>query len=45
MYVGIDIGGTKTLVAVLDERGVILEEKRFETDRLDVFQQKQHFFL
>ena len=33
MYVGIDIGGTKTLVAVLDEHGVIIDEQRFETDR------------
>jgi glucokinase len=31
MYVGIDIGGTKTLVANLDEEGVILEEYKFHT--------------
>lgn len=31
MYLGVDIGGTKTLVAVLDERGVITEEKKFPT--------------
>lgn len=33
MYVGVDIGGTKTLVAVLDEHGVIVDEQRFETDK------------
>lgn len=31
MYVGIDIGGTKTLVASLDDNGVITEKIRFET--------------
>lgn len=31
MYVGVDIGGTKTLLAVLNEHGVIKEEKRFPT--------------
>lgn len=33
MYVGIDIGGTKTLVAVLDEHGVIKEEAKFLTPK------------
>jgi predicted NBD/HSP70 family sugar kinase len=33
MYVGVDIGGTKTLAAVLDENGVITEEARFPTPR------------
>jgi N-acylmannosamine kinase len=32
MYLGIDIGGTKTLAAVLDENGVIKEEDRFPTN-------------
>ena len=31
MYLGIDIGGTKTIVAVLDEHGVITESQRFMT--------------
>ena len=31
MYVGIDVGGTKTLVASLDEYGVIQEQFRFPT--------------
>ncbi len=31
MYLGIDIGGTKTLVAALDQHGVILVSLRFET--------------
>jgi predicted NBD/HSP70 family sugar kinase len=31
MYVGVDIGGTKTLVASLDDNGVITEKIRFET--------------
>lgn len=32
MYLGVDIGGTKTFVASLDEHGVITERIRFETD-------------
>lgn len=31
MYVGVDIGGTKTLVTTLDDHGVILERIRFLT--------------
>lgn len=31
MYVGVDIGGTKTLVATLDDNGVILEQIKFPT--------------
>lgn len=31
MYVGVDIGGTKTLVAALDDHGVIVERIRFLT--------------
>ena len=31
MYLAIDIGGTKTLVAVFDESGVILEKVKFPT--------------
>lgn len=31
MYAGVDIGGTKTLVATLDDNGVITEKIRFET--------------
>jgi predicted NBD/HSP70 family sugar kinase len=33
MYVGIDIGGTKTLAAVLDDNGVILERIKFPTPK------------
>jgi predicted NBD/HSP70 family sugar kinase len=33
MYAGVDIGGTKTLVAALDDNGVILEKVRFETPK------------
>lgn len=33
MYLGIDIGGTKTLVAVLDDRGVIRERQKFPTNK------------
>ncbi len=31
MYLGIDVGGTKTLVGALDERGVIVESQKFPT--------------
>jgi predicted NBD/HSP70 family sugar kinase len=31
MYLGIDVGGTKTLVATLDDNGVILENQKFPT--------------
>lgn len=31
MYMGVDVGGTKTLVAVLDEHGQIVEETKFPT--------------
>src|SRR5580698_9529815 len=38
MYLGVDIGGTKTLVATLDEHGVITEEQKFLTpDSYDEF--------
>lgn len=33
MYVGIDVGGTKTLVAVLDDHGVIQERAKFSTPK------------
>lgn len=33
MYAGIDIGGTKTLVATLDDDGVITQKIRFETPK------------
>jgi glucokinase len=33
MYLGIDIGGTKTLVAVLNNAGVIEEQIKFPTDK------------
>jgi glucokinase len=33
MYVGVDVGGTKTLVAVLDDHGVIKEKKQFPTPK------------
>ncbi len=32
MYLGIDVGGTKTLVATLDDHGVILQRIKFPTD-------------
>lgn len=32
MYLGIDVGGTKTLVASLDDRGEVIEKIRFATD-------------
>lgn len=32
MYVGIDIGGTKTLVAALDDNGVIVDSRRFPSN-------------
>lgn len=31
MYVGVDIGGSKTLIAVLDDNGVIVEQQKFPT--------------
>ena len=34
MYLGIDIGGTKTLVACLDDGGVIKESVRFPTPKM-----------
>jgi len=33
MYLGIDIGGTKTLVASIDDNGVIIERLRFPTPK------------
>jgi glucokinase len=33
MYLGIDVGGTKTLVAVLNNHGEILESRKFPTAR------------
>lgn len=33
MYVGVDVGGTKTLVAVLDDSGQIVERDRFPTPK------------
>lgn len=33
MYLGIDIGGTKTLLAVMDEHGVIVEKQKFPTNK------------
>ncbi len=49
MYVGVDIGGTKTLVAVLNEDGVIREETKFPTPKsydnfvLELRHAKAHF--
>lgn len=34
MYLGIDIGGTKTLVACLDRRGIVVESIRFATPKV-----------
>ncbi len=33
MYLGIDVGGTKTLVASLDDDGVIVEKQKFPTSQ------------
>ena len=33
MYLGIDVGGTKTLVATLDNNGVILDKQKFPTHK------------
>lgn len=33
MYIGVDVGGTKTLVAVLDDNGVITEHVKFPTPK------------
>lgn len=33
MYIGVDVGGTKTLVAVLDDNGVIKEQAKFPTPK------------
>src|SRR5665213_211318 len=33
MYLGVDIGGTKTLVGLMDDQGVILHQKKFPTPR------------
>lgn len=33
MYVGVDVGGTKTLLAVLNEHGEIVEQKKFPTPK------------
>src|SRR5258708_36136203 len=33
MYIGVDCGGNKTIIAALDERGVIQEEIKFPTDK------------
>lgn len=34
MYLGIDIGGTKTLVALFDHNGTIIESQKFATPKL-----------
>lgn len=34
MYVGVDVGGTKTLLAALDDAGVIVEQVKFPTPQL-----------
>jgi len=34
MYLGVDIGGTKTLVGLMDDQGVILHQKKFPTPRI-----------
>lgn len=44
MYAGIDIGGTKTLVASLDDNGVIIQKIRFETPKnYDIFLHELRF--
>jgi len=34
MYLGVDIGGTKTLVGLMDDQGVILDQKKFPTSKV-----------
>jgi predicted NBD/HSP70 family sugar kinase len=34
MYLGVDIGGTKTLVGLMDDQGVILQQKKFPTSQI-----------
>lgn len=34
MYLGVDIGGTKTLVGLLDDHGVILQQEKFPTPQV-----------
>lgn len=34
MYLGVDVGGTKTLLAVFDDKGEIIEHARFETPKV-----------
>ncbi len=34
MYLGIDVGGTKTLVATLDDNGVITDKQKFPTPQI-----------
>ena len=49
MYVGVDVGGTKTLLAVLNDHGEIVEEKIFPTPKnyshwlLELRHQLAHF--
>ncbi len=49
MYVGVDIGGTKTLLAVFDQHGVVTEESEFPTSKnyshflLELRHQLAHF--
>lgn len=40
MYIGVDVGGTKTLLAVLDAHGVIKESRKFPTPK-----NYRHFLL
>jgi predicted NBD/HSP70 family sugar kinase len=34
MYLGIDIGGTKTLIATIDDNGAIIEQCKFSTPKV-----------
>lgn len=34
MYLGVDIGGTKTLVGLMNDQGVILDQKKFPTPKV-----------
>jgi glucokinase len=50
MYLAVDVGGTKTLLAVFDDKGQILQKERFATPRsypkfLDELQKNLKLFL
>lgn len=46
MYLGVDVGGTKTLLAVFDDKGEIIERVRFETPKVynDFLEEFKNYF-